>query len=97
MDFRMKTFFYEVVVRLVAIYLCFDCGRKLWYGFAEKKILFFGSLSVWLVHKDASPFLYWSAVCSQIFSLVACALVAIFGWWPPDGAVGAVIVTAPDS
>jgi hypothetical protein len=77
----MQTFFYEVVVRLVAIYLGFDSARKLYYGFAERKILFFGSFfSVWLVYRDTQPWLYWSAVSSQAFSLVACAFIAIVGW-----------------
>jgi len=77
----MKTFFYEVVVRLVAIYLGFDSGRKLYYGFADRKILFFGSFfSVLLVYRDTQPFLYWSAVSSQAFSLLACLFVAIVGW-----------------
>ena len=51
------------------------------YGFAERKILFFDSFfSVWLVYRDTQLALYWSAVSSRAFSLVACLFVAIAGW-----------------
>ena len=28
----MRFFLYEIVARIVAIYLFLDCSRKLWYG-----------------------------------------------------------------
>jgi len=34
----MRLFLYEVVARIVAIYLCYDCGRRIWYGLVERKI-----------------------------------------------------------
>jgi hypothetical protein len=34
----MQFFLYEIVARIVAIYLCVYCSRKLWYGLAERKI-----------------------------------------------------------
>jgi hypothetical protein len=37
----MRFFLYEIVARIVAIYLCVDCSRKLWYGLVERKIRFF--------------------------------------------------------
>jgi hypothetical protein len=36
----MQFFLYEIVARIVVIYLCFDCSRRLWYGFAERKIAY---------------------------------------------------------
>jgi len=33
----MQFFVYEIVARIVAIYLCVHCSRKLWYGLVEKK------------------------------------------------------------
>jgi len=33
----MQFFLYEVVARIVAIYLCVDCSRRLWYGLVERK------------------------------------------------------------
>jgi len=37
----MRFFLYEIVARIVAIYLCFDCSRKLWHGLVERKIAYF--------------------------------------------------------
>jgi hypothetical protein len=84
----MRLFLYEVVARIVAIYLCFDCGRKLWHGLAERKIAYFNSnflgWSNWVAHRDAAPIQYWIQIGFQITILVACVFVAIFGWWQPN-------------
>jgi hypothetical protein len=37
----MRFFLYEIVARIVAIYLCFDCSRKLRNGLVERKIAYF--------------------------------------------------------
>ncbi len=37
----MQFFLYEIVTRIVAIYLCVDCSRKLWCGLVERKIAYF--------------------------------------------------------
>ena len=37
----MQFFFYEIVARIVAIYLFIDCCRKLCYGLNERKIAYF--------------------------------------------------------
>ncbi len=34
-------FYFMKSSRIVAIYLCVDCSRKLWYGLVERKIRFF--------------------------------------------------------
>jgi hypothetical protein len=66
--FEMQFFLYEIVARIVAIYLCLDCSRTLWYGLAERKIAYFNAdfldwllmdLSNWVVHRDAAPVRYW--------------------------------------
>jgi hypothetical protein len=84
----MRFFLYEVVARIVAIYLCFDCGRKLRCGLAERKIAYFNSnflnWSNWVAHRDAAPIQYWIQIGFQITILVACVFVAIFGWWQPN-------------
>jgi hypothetical protein len=85
----MQFFLYEIVARIVAIYLCLDCGRKLWDGFAERKIACFNSdLLDWrthgVVHRDTAPIRYWIEIAIQMISLVACLFVAIFGWWHPN-------------
>jgi hypothetical protein len=84
----MRFFLYEIVARIVAIYLCFDCGRKLWYGLVERKIANFNvnilDWSNWVAHRDAAPARYWIQMGMQIIILVACLFVAIFGWWQPN-------------
>jgi hypothetical protein len=59
-DVWMQFFLYEVVARIVAIYLCVDCSRDLWHGLVERKIAYFSSdwpewlldWSDWVVHSD---------------------------------------------
>ena len=84
----MRLFLYEIVARIVAIYLCFDCSRKLWHGFIERKIAYFNDSlldwSNWVAHRDAAPVQYWMQMGFQIIILVACLFVAIFGRWRPN-------------
>ena len=84
----MQFFLYEIVARIVAIYLCVDCSRKLWYGLAERKIAYFnGNFLDWsnvVAHRDATPIRYWIQIGLQITILVASLFVAIFGWWQPN-------------
>ncbi len=84
----MRVFLYEVVARIVAIYLFFDCSRKLWHGLRERKIAYFHAnfldWSNFVAHRDATPVRYWIQIGIQIIILVACLFVAIFGWWRPN-------------
>ena len=88
----MQFFLYEIVARIVAIYLCVDCSRKLWHGFVERKIRYFSGdwldwildWSTWVAHRDAAPVSYWIQMGLQFIALVACLFVAIFGWWQPN-------------
>jgi hypothetical protein len=91
----MRFFFYEIVARIVAIYLCVDCGRSLWHGFVDRKITSFHSntnILDWLLdwstrpvfHRDAAPVRYWITMGSQTIAMLACLVVAIFGWFQPN-------------
>ena len=84
----MQFFLYEIVARIVAIYLCVDCSRKLWHGLAERKITYFNDnfldWSNWVAHRDATPVQYWIQIGIQTIALVACLVVAIFGWLQPN-------------
>jgi hypothetical protein len=84
----MHFFFYEIVTRIVAIYLIVDCSRKLRSGLVERKIAYFNAdflnWSNWVAHRDATPVRYWMQMGFQIIALVACLFVAIFGWWQPN-------------
>ena len=88
----MQPFLYEIVTRIVAIYLCVDCWRRIRNGLADRKITYFNSGFLdWMffdwsnrfVSRDAAPVSYWMTMSLQIFALAACVVVAIFGWWHP--------------
>jgi hypothetical protein len=91
----MQFFLYEIVARIVAIYLCFDCYRRIRSGLLERKITYyftnndildwlFFSPSNWVAQRDTAPVRYWIVIGLQIVTLVACLVVAIFGWWHPE-------------
>jgi hypothetical protein len=80
----MQFFLFEIVARIVAIYVCLDCTHKLRHGLVERKIAYFNpDLSRGNAHRDTAPVLYWLHIGVQISILVACLFVAIFGWRPP--------------
>jgi hypothetical protein len=84
----MRFFFYEIVARIVAAYLFFDCGRKLRRGLAERKIAYFNpdllNWSTWIAQRDTAPIQYWIQIGIHTTILVSCLFVAIFGWWHPN-------------
>jgi hypothetical protein len=91
----MQFFLYEILGRAAAIYGCFDCSRTLWSGFVERRITFylartdildwlFTSPSKCTFARDDEPIQYWLTVGLQIILLLACSVVAIFGWFHPD-------------
>jgi hypothetical protein len=88
----MQFFLHEVVARIVAAYLCVDCGRDLWRGYVERKIAYYSTdwldwlldWSNWVAHRDATPVRYWMQMGLEAIAMVACFFVAIFGWWVPN-------------
>jgi hypothetical protein len=87
----MQFFLYEIVARIVALYLAVDCYRKVRRGLAERKIAHFNAdvlnwllLSDLVAERDAAPVRYWIEIGMRIIALVACLFVAIFGWWQPN-------------
>lgn len=91
----MQFFLYEIVARIVAIYLCVDCYRKLRDGLAERKIASYSSDPVnWILdafigpsfhvaQRDTAPVRYWLVMSLQMIALAGCCIVAIFGWFHP--------------
>jgi len=81
-------FLYEIVARVVAVYLFFDTARDLRNGYVERKIrVWNSSLLIWrryVTDRDAAPIQYWIQIGIRIVSLIACFLLAIFGWWDPS-------------
>ena len=89
----MQLFLYEVVARLVAIYLCVDCWRKIRNGLAERKIAYYNTdLLDWLlfnwsnqlIYRDTAPVRYWITIGLQLTALAGCLVVAICGWFHPN-------------
>ncbi|HZR72612.1 hypothetical protein [Bradyrhizobium sp.] len=91
----MQFFLYEILARIVGIYVCYDCSRTLWSGLVERKITcFIGSGDIvdwlltspvrWTFERDAAPVRYWMSVGLQIFYLIAGIVMAIFGWFHPN-------------
>ena len=90
----MRFFFYEIVARIVAIYLCVDGIRTLQAGLAERKIrwLGIGDLLDWLLDwtprpvfdRDSTPIRYWIGMGGRAMALLAFLAIAIFGWWQPS-------------
>ncbi len=93
----MDFFLYEILARVVAAYLFVDCIRTLRRALIERKIRIYNpdvigwvlsSLqdpSLRIVQRDAAPIRYWMLVVVQIFLVLGCLGVAIFGWWRPNG------------
>jgi hypothetical protein len=89
----MEFFLYQIVARIVAIYLCVDCWRIIRNGLAERKIAYASNgdlldwllfdTSRWVAHRDTTPVRYWIQIGLQVIALVACLVVAILGWWHP--------------
>jgi dolichol kinase len=84
----MQFFLHEIVARIVAIYLCYDCGRKLWFGIRQRKIAVFNpDLLNWsrgIAQRDTGPIWYWSQMFIQTTLLFSCLFVSIFGWRLPN-------------
>jgi hypothetical protein len=81
----MQFFLYEIVARVVASYLLVDCYRTIRGGFAERKIAVFNSDHLdWYpypdLHRDSEPIRFWITMGLQFIALIACTVVAIFGW-----------------
>jgi hypothetical protein len=92
----MQFFLYEIVARVVAIYLCVDCYRTLRAGFAERKIASYSSdpvnwvlelfqdRSIYVSQRDTSSIRYWIVMGLRMIAMVGCLVVAIFGWFQPN-------------
>ena len=89
----MQFFFDEIVARIVALYLCVYCGRKLWYGLVERKIAYWNDdVMDWLLvdwskviaRRDVTPVRYWILIGLRVFCVLGSLGVAIFGWWRPN-------------
>jgi len=77
----------DIVYRIVAIWMCYVCGQKLWYGLVERKIAPWRDLLdfyKYVYRRDTAPVGYWIEIGQMIIGLAASLFVAIFGWWHPN-------------
>ena len=82
----MQFFLTEILARIVAAYLAFDCVRKLRGGLREGKIgLFNPDLLDWFSYKPAdrtaTPTQFWIEMGLQAIMLASCIVVVLFGWF----------------
>jgi hypothetical protein len=82
---------FDLAYRIVAIALCLWCGRKVWYGLAERKLTFINSdiLDWWspsrqVFQRDTAPVRYWMEIAMQTGISALCFVAAIIGWWQPN-------------
>ena len=91
----MQNPFLDVGYRVLAIVLCFYCGRQVWFGLVEREIRSVKSSSGildWLLdwstrqvfHRDTAPIRYWMEMGLQTIATVGCLIAAIVGWWQPN-------------
>ena len=90
----MQFFLYEIVARIVAIWVGYSCGRILWNGLTQRKVQYDnddfldGLLVDWskvIADRDRTPIRYWLEIGLWTIAVRGCLGVAIFGWWHPDG------------
>jgi hypothetical protein len=88
----MEFLLYQIVARIVGIVVCVYCGRKLWRGFVERKIALtnddifdFVDWSKIPFDRDAAPVRYWLAMSFQFGGMLIGLVLAIVGWWQPNG------------
>ena len=93
----MQFFFYEIVARIVALYLFVDTIRELRRGLAERKIRWIKpSLTSWresVVDRDTSPIQYWVQIGVRIIVLAGCLTILILGWSHPNAS--SIVTTGP--
>ena len=89
----MQFFLHEIVARVVAAYLFIDGSRALRHAVVERKLSFeqhgfmewLFNVPDWVTHRDVNPLRYWFLFGGEVLTLIACLVVAIFGWWTPNG------------
>jgi hypothetical protein len=81
MDFLL----YQVVARVVAVYLAIDTYRTIQRGLAEGKISSFNpdwlDWFTYVNNRETHPTRFWLEIFIQTTILIGCIVVAIFGWF----------------
>jgi hypothetical protein len=88
----MQFFLHEIVARVVAAYLFINTIEALRHALAKRKLSFeqYGFVETLLnvpdsvTHRDTNPFRYWFLFGLEVFFLMACLMMVIFGWHVPN-------------
>ena len=88
---NLEFFLYEIVARVVALYLFVDGSIALRNGLAERKTAvanyafmdMFWRLPDWSADRETAPWQYWFLISGKVFMLFACLVMMIFGWYHP--------------
>ena len=83
----MQFFLAQILARVVAAYLAYDCYRKLRGGLRDGKIAIFNpDLLDWFSYKPAdrklTPVQFWLEMFVQAIALISCIAITIVGWVP---------------
>ena len=83
----MRFFLTEIVARIVAAWVVFDCYRKLQGGLRDGKIAIFNpDLLDWLTYAPAdratTPVRFWLTMFIQAIAMAAGVAIVIVGWIP---------------
>ena len=83
---RMQILLYGIVARVVAVCVGVYTGHELWISYRKRKITFTNDgLLDWsqtILSRDSEPVKYWMVFLLELVALVACVVVAVFGWQP---------------
>jgi hypothetical protein len=83
----VQFFLTQIVARIVAAYLAYDCLRTVRRALAEGNIRWFNSdllnWSTTYANRRREPYQFWFQVGFQVFLMFVCAIVVLFGWIRP--------------
>lgn len=88
----MQFFLHEIVARAAAAWVFVNTSQSLQVALAERKLTFaqhglletLFNLPDSVTRRDTNPFRYWFLFSGEVFLLVGCVLVVIFGGAPSD-------------
>jgi hypothetical protein len=72
----------DIVYRILGIWVCYSCSKKMWYGLVERKITPWKDILDFyrpVYHRDTTPVWYWIEIGQMMTGSAAGLFIAIFG------------------